>query len=139
MNTLNTMIPMSRMIDAALNSNFDALFDQHEACAASPRADILEGDSEFRIVLDMPGIKTEDLDISVENQLLAVKAERKSDIPEEFQSRRRERAGNAAFSRSFKLSNAVDIDNISAKLEDGVLQLVLPKSKKSMPRRIQIK
>ena len=107
MNNLSTMIPMSRMIDAALNSHFDAWGDKEHACSASPRADILEGTNEYRIVMDMPGVKSEDLDISLENQLLVVKAERKSGLPDEFEARRRERAGNTTFSRSFTLSNVV--------------------------------
>ncbi|MBU8870386.1 MAG: Hsp20/alpha crystallin family protein [Gemmatimonadales bacterium] len=139
MNTLSTMIPMSRMIDAALNNHFEAFGQDDPVHTASPRADILEGAHEFRIVMDMPGIKSEDLDINLENQLLVVKAERKWDIPEEFESRRRERADHTAFSRSFTLSNAVEMDQISAQLNDGVLQLVLPKSEKSLPRRIEIK
>ena len=147
MNALTTMIPMSRMIDAALNDtinhafnpNCDAFGVENQARTASPRADILEGSHEFRIVMDLPGIKTKDLDISIENQLLTVKAERSVDLPEDFESRRRERAGQMAFSRSFTLSNAVEVDQISAQLTDGVLQLVLPKSEKSLPRRIEVK
>ena len=139
MNAMTTMIPMSRMIDAALGNHFDALHDENRICTASPRADILEGKNEFRIVLDLPGVKNEDLDINLEGQLLVVKAERKLDIPEEFEPRRRERAGHTAFSRSFTLSNSVDTENISAQLDGGVLQLVLPKSQKSLPRRIEVK
>ncbi len=139
MNAMNTMIPMSRMIDDALNNHFDACGTKNPAYTASPRADILEGAQEFRIVMDLPGVKSEDLEISLENQLLVVKAERKWDVPEEFEPRRRERAGNASLSRSFSLSTGVEMDKISAQLTDGILQMVLPKSEKSLPRKIEIK
>jgi HSP20 family protein len=139
MNTLNTMIPMSRMIDAAFGHACQATRDENHSPTASPRADVLEGTGEYRIVMDMPGVKTDDLDISLENQLLTVQAKRSLELPEGFEPRRRERAGNATFSRSFSLSNAVEAENISARMEDGQLWLTLPKSEKSLPRKIEVK
>lgn len=139
MNTLNTMIPMGRMLDAAFRGQLEDWQHEERVFATTPRADILESTQEYRIVMDLPGVKTEDLDISLENQNLTVTAERKQDVPEEFQSRRRERAGHVTFSRSFDLSNAIEADKISAKLEHGVLWLTLPKSEKSLPRKIEVK
>ena len=139
MNTLTSLLPVSRMLDAAFRNQTDDWRDEDRAYAATPRADILEGNEEYRIIMDLPGVKNEDLDISLEDQTLSVTAERKMEIPEEFHARRRERAGNATFSRSFTLSNAVNVDKISARFDRGVLELVLPKSEKSMPRRIEVK
>ena len=134
---MNTLIPVTRMLDAAL-SNLDAM-DWTAPAAATPRADVLEGDKEFRIVLDLPGIAASDLEISVENQTLSVKAERKLEVPEGFEPRRRERAGNVAFTRTFRLGSGVDPDAVGAKLQDGVLTLTLPKTEQSLPRRIEVK
>ena len=134
---MNTLIPVTRMLDAAL-SNLDAM-DWTGPAAATPRADVLEGDKVFRIVMDLPGIAAADLEISVENQTLSVKAERKLEVPEGFEPRRRERAGNVAFTRTFRLGNGVDPDNVEAKLQDGVLTLTLPKTEQSLPRRIEVK
>ena len=67
-----------------------------------------------------------------------VKAEAKTVVPEGFTTLRRERAGRSTFQRSFNLGTNVDRDNISAKLEDGVLLITLPKSEKSLPRRIEV-
>ena len=139
MNAMTTMIPMSRMFDAAFGRHLDTWSEKDHVCTAAPRADILEGEQEYRIVMDLPGVKNGDLDISLENQLLTVKARRELDVPEGFESRRHERAAQTTFGRSFSLSNAVDAENISARLEDGVLQLVLPKSEKSLLRRIEVK
>ena len=139
MNTLTTMIPMSRMIDAAFGRSFENSCEASQAPTSTPRADILEGDQEYRIVMDMPGVKSADLDISLENQMLVVQAQRNLDIPEGFEARRRERSGHTSFSRSFRLSNAVEAENISARMEDGLLWLVLPKSEKSLPRKIEVK
>jgi HSP20 family protein len=132
--------PMSRMIEAAMCGNLD---DRNTvgntAKRTTPRADIMEGDTEFRVVLDLPGITVEDLEIQVENQTLSVTAKRNHQIPDGFESSRRERMGEVTFNRNFNLGNAVDSENIDARLENGILMLTLPKSKASMPRRIEVK
>ncbi len=134
---MNTLIPVTRMLDAAL-CNLDAM-DRTVPAAATPRADILEGEQEFRILMDLPGIAAADLEISVESQTLSVKAERKLEVPEGFEPRRRERAGNVGFTRTFRLGAGVDPGNVQAKLLDGVLTLTLPKTEQSLPRRIEVK
>ncbi len=134
---MNTLIPMTRMLDAAL-SNLDTA-DWTAPAASTPRADILEGEKEFRIVMDLPGITASDLEISVENQGLSIKAERKIEVPEGFEPRRRERSGNVGFTRTFRLGSGVDPDGVGATLKDGVLTLTLPKSEQSLPRRIEVK
>jgi len=132
--------PMSRMLEAAMCGNLD----NHQTNTGTdhrltPRADIMEGDTEFRVVIDLPGIKSEDLNIQVENQSLAVTAKRTHHIPEGFEASRRERAGEVTFSRNFNLGNVINSEKISARLEDGLLLLTLPKSETSMPRQIEVK
>ena len=133
---MNTLIPLTRIFDAALNGQLES-----ETCttrATSPRADILEGEKEFRIAMDLPGVKADNLEIDLEDQTLTVKAQRETNHPEGFQSRRQERPGSGSFTRSFTLGNAVEADKIGAKLEDGILMITLPKTDRSLPRRIEI-
>ena len=134
---MNTLIPMTRMLDAALG-NLDTM-DWTGPAAATPRADVLEGEQEYRIVMDLPGIAASDLEIQVENQTLSIKAERKNEVPEGFEPRRRERSGNVAFTRTFRLGNGVNAGGIDANLKDGVLTLTLPRSEQSLARRIEVK
>ena len=134
---MNTLIPMTRMLDAALG-NLDSM-DWTGPASATPRADILEGEKEYRIVLDLPGIKAGDLEVNVENQTLTIKAERHLAVPEGFEARRRERATNVGFTRTFRLGNSVDPETIEASLVDGVLTLVLPKTEQNLPRRIEVR
>ena len=136
---MNTLFPMTRMLDAALNGQLDNWNKGDGTPGRTPRADILEGEKEFRVVMDLPGVPRENLDLSIEDQTLWVKAERIESVPEGFESRRKERAGQVTFSRTFSLGNAVNVDDISAEFTNGVLTITLPKSEKSMPRRIQVK
>ena len=137
---MNTMLPMTRVLDAL--THFDHAPSRRctvdHTWHGTPRADILEGDKDFRIMLDMPGVKAEKLEINVENQTLQVKAETENLVPEGFERRRHERPAHAEFSRSFNLGAHVDQEKISAKLEDGVLMITLPKSETSLPRRIEV-
>lgn len=134
---MNTMLPMTRLIDAALN-NSAATCSPHSPCNSTPRADVIEGEKEYRILMDLPGVKSEDLEVNVEHQTLSVKAERQMEVPEGFEQKRRERAERTGFARTFRLGNAVDADGIKAEMKDGVLELVLPKSEQSVARRIQV-
>jgi len=133
---MNTLFPVTRMLDAALNNTWN---EGDGSVGRTPRADILEGDKEFRVLMDLPGVSREDLDLSIEDQTLWVKAERKESVPEGFAARRSERSGHVTFSRTFSLGNAVDADGIGAEFKNGVLTITLPKSERSLPRRIEIK
>ena len=133
---MNTLLPMTRLIDAALANT--ATCTPRNTFAATPRADVIEGDQEYRILMDLPGVKSDDLEINVENQMLTVKAVRKVELPDGFEQKRRERAEQTGFARTFRLGNAVDADGIKAALTDGVLQITLPKSEKSLARRIAV-
>ena len=132
---MNTLFPMTQVLNAAMNSRETNQF----SWGRSPRADVLESQKEFRITMDLPGVRQADLEISLENQTLNVKADRQTEVPEGFELIRHERPGKTEFHRTFNLGNSVDDANIEATFENGVLVLTLPKSQQSMPRRIEVK
>jgi HSP20 family protein len=135
---MNTLLPVTRMLDA-LSCGLDSWNPTEADIWHSPRADILEGEKEFRILMDLPGVQNSDLEINVEGQTLTVKAQRPGDVPEGFTLRRHERPGPVSFSRSFTLGSAVDAEGIEAGFENGVLRVSLPKSQRSLPRRIEVR
>ncbi len=135
---MNTLFPVTRMLDAALQGQLNNLNEADGTPGRTPRADILEGEKEFRVMMDLPGVPHENLDLSIEDQTLLVKAERAESVPEGFEPRRSERAGHVTFSRTFSLGNSVNVDGIEAKFSNGVLTITLPKSEKSLPRRIEV-
>jgi HSP20 family protein len=136
---MNTLFPVTRMLDAALNGHMDNWNESDGSPGRTPRADILEGPQEFRVLMDLPGVLHEDLDLSIEDQTLWVKAERKEIVPDGFEPRRSERVKHVTFSRTFSLGNVVNVEDISAQFANGVLTITLPKSEKSLPRRIEVK
>ncbi|RKZ18378.1 Hsp20/alpha crystallin family protein [bacterium] len=103
-----------------------------------PRADIEETDDAYRVRMDLPGIKREDLKIEVENDTLLIEAERKTEAKDDVQVLHRERKRDARFVRRFSLGDSVQTGSIKASLNDGVLELTLPKAEQALPRRINV-
>lgn len=101
----------------------------------SAPVDVFESDDKFTVQLELAGLRKEDFDISLEDGVLTIAGERKSE--EAGESLRRERLFGA-FSRSVTLSAPVKSDGVTASYEDGVLTVVLPKAEEAKPRKIQI-
>ena len=136
---MNTFLPMHRCLDTAFfaPSRLYGL-PTERTLNHTPRADILEGEKEFQVRLDMPGVRIDDLEINLENQMLTVKAEREFSTPEGYDALHREIPAKVNYERSFNISKTVDVDGISAKFENGILEITLPRSAKSMPRQIEV-
>jgi len=102
-----------------------------------PTTDIFETEDALTVVMEVPGVNKEAVDISVENDVLKIEAKidpSKYDGMEPLYTE----YNVGHFSRSFTLSNKIDQQQISAKLEDGILTLILKKVKEATPRRISI-
>lgn len=105
---------------------------------AWPRVSIRDTGSELRLWAEVPGLKEQELDITVEQNSLTLRGERRAEAPEGYAVHRQERGG-LAFARSFTLPCRVDTEHVSATLKNGVLELTLPKAAEAKPRQIQVK
>ncbi|MDH3475272.1 MAG: Hsp20/alpha crystallin family protein [Rhodospirillales bacterium] len=102
-----------------------------------PYTDIYETEDNLAVVMDMPGVQRDKLDVTVEKDVL--KVEGKIDFANYDGLDPLYTEYNVGhFTRSFNLSNKIDQEKISAKMEDGVLTLILPKAKEAKPRQIKI-
>lgn len=106
-----------------------------------PKVDIIDHDKEIEVQAALPGVKKEDLDISIHNQLLTIKASQKSEKEEKKDEGRyfRREIMRGAFQRTVSLPDSVDSDNVSANFNDGILKVTIPKSEKSKCKNIEIK
>ena len=103
-----------------------------------PRADIYETTDEIVVLLDMPGIEKEKIDVSLEKNVLTVNGYVKIEKPEGYSLARTEyRLGD--YERSFRISNQVEREGIEAQYKDGVLRLTLPKAEEAKERKIPVK
>jgi HSP20 family protein len=124
---------LNRLLETPREENNDSLGSW------SPTVDIFDKGGEVVIHADLPGMKKEDIDVRVENNLLTIrgKKERKEEVKEEGYFRTERTFG--AFSRSFSLPNTVEVGKIQADYKDGVLTLRLPKAEEAKPRQIEVK
>jgi len=102
-----------------------------------PTTDIFETEDGLTVVMEVPGVDREAIDIHIENDVLKIEAKidpAKYDGMEPLYTE----YNVGHFARSFALSNKIDQQQISAKLEDGVLTLTLKKAQEAIPRKISV-
>lgn len=114
--------------------------DEIERADWSPAADIFERANEFVVLLDLPGVDRNALDVGLDENRLTVRGERaeRNDDDDEAQLRRAERP-SGRFVRSFTLPATIERERINADYKDGVLRLRLPKREERKPHRVEIK
>ena len=102
-----------------------------------PATDIFESDHALTMLVEMPGVSKESIEVKVEGDILTIDGRIDFSKYEGLQPLYTEyNVGN--FSRTFQLSNEIEQAGIKAELKDGVMKLVLPKAERPKPRRIEI-
>ncbi len=113
-----------------------------EASAGSdwnPAVNILEKEDNIIITADLPGLKTEDVEVTIENAVLTLKGERNFDEAAEGETYHRLERSYGSFERSFKVPNSVDPKKIEARFVNGEMTVNLPKRDESKPRSVKVK
>ncbi|SFG79934.1 Hsp20/alpha crystallin family protein [Neptunomonas qingdaonensis] len=105
-----------------------------------PAIDVHETDSKYLVNVDLPGIKKEDIHVSLENGILTVKGETNTEEKEEKDGKLiRQERHTGSYMRQFTVGADVSPDAIDAKFENGVLSLELKKVETSEPKKLEIK
>lgn len=122
-------------------AQFDRLFGVPAARppsqARGPRFQVEETDGAWLLHGLLPGWSAGDLQISVEDGVLTLKAERSTEPPEGYRPLRRERRGQR-LERTLRLSDDIDVEAISARSHEGVLTVTLPRRSPAAPRRVTV-
>ncbi len=106
--------------------------------AYRPNVDILESENELTLVMDVPGVERDSLDIDFAEGVLTVQAR----VAPRYAANQRfllREYGIGSFYRSFQVGEQIDVDGISAEYADGVLRIHLPKAEAAKPRKIAVK
>lgn len=104
-----------------------------------PALNISTNDEVMTVTAELPGLKAEDFEISVEGDTLTIKGERKSPEPKEEDTWHRKERRYGKFTRIVELPYNVDAEKVEARLQNGLLQLTLPRAEAERPRRITVK
>lgn len=106
--------------------------------AWAPAVDVYEVDGALVLKAELAGLKREDIDVTVENQTLTIRGERKLDAEIKQDNVHRVERAFGGFSRSFSLAPKVDASQIKADYKDGVLSIRLPFREEAKPRSIKV-
>lgn len=104
----------------------------------APFVDIAETEKEFVVKVDLPEVKKEDVKVHVENGVLRIEGERKSEKEEKGKTYHRVERMYGTFTRAFVLPESVDQEKTSAAYKDGVLRVTLPKGGKPKARTVDV-
>ena len=136
-------------LQGEMNRLFSSFFDTPSASRGGnggstaarrwiPAMDLVETDEHFVLKADLPGMTENDVNIELENNVLTVSGERKTEHEEKHEGYFRLERSAGAFSRSLTLPEGVDADAIAATFDNGVLEVRIPKPAQPQPRRVQI-
>jgi HSP20 family protein len=103
----------------------------------SPALDVYQDKDSFTVVVELPGLKKEEIDISLHDDVLTISGERRAHEKKGKEGFRTERF-YGSFQRTVTLPAAVDAKNVKASYQDGILKVVLPKAEEAKPKQIEV-
>jgi HSP20 family protein len=130
--------PFSRMFRDFVGEN-DADESNIVTSRWMPLVDIQDAGDHFLLEVDVPGVKAEDINVTMENGVLNIEGERRQEERTEEKGFSRIERSFGAFHRRFSLPESADADAIDAKVDNGVLHITIGKAQKAQPRRIEVK
>lgn len=134
---LTTRDPLFRVFDSLFNQD---LLPSEEVANRTwmPPVDIQETADAYRLVAELPGLTREDINITLENNVLRLSGERKFEKDVKKDGYQRVERTYGTFARAFTLPSQVNQDKVEASFENGLLTIVVPKAEQAKPRKITI-
>lgn len=140
-----TLVRYNRPNGNLMSKNFSDIMDEFfndvvrtNRDSFVPGIDISETDNQFLISAELPGMKKEDIDISVDNGRLSISGERKFEKEEEGKTFHRVETRYGSFNRSFQLPDNVDAESVKATYENGILNISIEKAEDKVKKKIEI-
>ena len=127
---------MNRLFMTSVPRNFS----QEEMASGgwSPSVDIYESEGEIVLEAELPGMKREDFEVTIENNVITLKGERHFEKKEEGDNYHRVERSYGSFTRSFSLPRTVSAENTTADFKNGILRVSLPKKEEAKARKIEV-
>lgn len=130
-----TREPFSRMLDSFFN---DLQGEEVSNRGWVPPVDIQETEEAYRLSAELPGLTKDDINITLENNVLRLSGERKFEKDVKKESFHRIERTYGSFTRAFALPQQVNPEGVQAAFENGILTITVPKAEQAKPRKISI-
>jgi len=128
---------LQEQVNRLFENSFNGRSDSSLASWA-PAVDVHETENELVVTADIPGMNEKDIDVRVENNMLTISGERKTESNVKDDNYLRVERTYGSFSRSFSLPNTVNTEGIAAEYNNGVLSVRLPKREETKPRQVKV-
>ncbi len=137
---LQTLRRLNNVLDEAFG-NWPLQQDESGSITSAwhPAVDVFEDKDAVKIVAELPGVKPGDVKLSLENNLLTIRGEKKQEAEERSERVHRYERSYGSFERAFALPSTVDGEKISAEYQNGVLTVTVPKAERARPREIPVR
>lgn len=138
-NSKSTVPNFHSMLDGFFNDfGTEKTLNQTGGNSFSPRLDIKEAEEAYHISVEVPGVDKEGVDISLKDGLLTIQGERKQEAQEENEKYSWIERSYGSFQRSVRLPKHTQEDAVEARLENGVLEIKVPKMEQPKPKKITV-
>lgn len=137
---LDPMSEFDRLQDE-INKLFDWNYPENRGIfdrSLSPAVDVVENENEIVMVCDLPGVRKEDLDLSISRNVITIKGDKKAEKKKEGRKTFRNETWSGAFQRTISLPETVDPEKVEASMKDGVLTVKVAKREEVKPRQISV-
>jgi HSP20 family protein len=140
LDTMTSLRRLNSVLDEAFNSwPFQPEQNGTLTSAWLPACDVFEDKDAVKIVAEVPGVTPEDVKISLENNVLTIRGEKKQQAEESSERVHRYERTYGVFERAFSLPTSVDAERIGATYAHGILTVTIPKAERARPREIPVK
>ena len=129
---------MDRIWDEYDSDGQSATFEDRSGRTFFPRTNLFDDGANLVLQAELPGVREKDLQLTINQEVLTLRGERKTDVPEGYSVHRQERSP-VKFARSFTLPAKIDSEKATASLKNGVLTIALPKTAEAQPKRIAVR
>ncbi len=134
--SLNMQREINRMFDNFFRGGIQ---DDGAISFLTPAVDIAEGDSDYTVRVELPGVSKDDVKITMQDNILTIRGEKKEEKEARESNYHRTERSFGSFQRSFTLPTHVKSDKIEATYKDGILTVTLPKAEEAKPKQIEVK
>ncbi len=133
------IVSMQHDIDRMFDRFRGGVADDHFVSAWTPVVDVAEEADRYIFHAELPGVDKKDVKITVQNNILTVRGEKKQEEETDGKNYHRTERSYGSFFRSFTLPSTVVTDKIEASYADGVLTIAIPKAEEAKPKEIEVK